>query len=232
MWRCEQCGTIYQQWLAMCSACGAHRCFVPAPIVTHPGSPTRSVRMDQMPGARSRGALITAKQLAAMDRPSLPLSSKWKELLGSVPGTFGLLTYGRAGEGKSTWLLTFAAELAKHGLVLYVAAEEGQASSMTEKVSRLEIITDRIMISSAISVSEMLDDLDSVEGCQFLFIDSLSCFPITAVELSEIVESRRLGVAFSVHSCKDGTYKGTTTLGHWVDTVAKIEAGEVKLEKK
>ncbi|MBE7465630.1 MAG: hypothetical protein HS116_19320 [Planctomycetes bacterium] len=148
-----------------------------------------------------------------------------------MPPTFGLLAYGQEGAGKSTWLLTLAQELARHGEVLYVAAEEGQANSMIEKLSRLEILSDRIHISSAISPAEMQEDLAKIREARFLFIDSLSYFPMTIVELSEIAEKRRLGVAFSLHCCKDGSYRGATSLGHWVDVKVKIEQGTVVVQK-
>lgn len=223
MWKCEACDAVYQQWVALCGACGTWRSLVPAPVT----APAATVQ----PRPRARGQLVTAKQLAAMDRPSMCLTQSWRDLLGSLPFLFGLMAFGPAGAGKSTWLLCLAHELARLGDVLYVAAEEGQSNTMIEKLARLEIHTDRIHVSSAISVSEMLEDLDSVPNCRFLFVDSLSCFPLSPVELSEIVEKRRLGVAFSLHATKSGAYRGTTALAHWVDVVARVEDGVVHLEK-
>ena len=62
-------------------------------------------------------------------------------------------------------------------------------------------------------------------------VDSLSCFPLTAAQLSEIAENRRIGVCFSLHCRKDGRYKGATSLSHWVDVTARIDDGAVTLEK-
>lgn len=224
MWKCETCNAIYEQWVALCSACGTWRSLVPAPV-TAPSAAT------VQPKPRARGQLVTAKQLAAMDRPSMCLTQSWRDLLGALPYLFGMLVYGPAGAGKSTWMLCLAHELSRLGNALYVAAEEGQSNSMIEKLSRLEIHTDRIHVSSAISVAEMLEDLDTVPNCRFLFVDSLSCFPLSPVELSEIVEKRRLGVVFSLHATKSGSYKGTTSLNHWVDVSVRVEDGVVQLLK-
>jgi predicted ATP-dependent serine protease len=166
-----------------------------------------------------------------MDCPSLPLSPEWRERLGALPATFGMLVYGPAGSGKSTWMLQFADELARHAPVLFVASEEGQANSMIEKLARMEIRSDRVFISSAITVPEMLADLDKVHGCRFLILDSLSFFPLDAVGLSQIAEERRLGVCFSLHCTKSGQYRGPTVMGHWCDVIVRIEDGTATLEK-
>jgi len=227
VWRCEACLAVYEHWLALCSQCGAWRAMVPAPV----HAPAQAAGGAGYPGPRARGALITAQALAAMDRTSLPLAPKWRALFGSLPAVFGLMVYGPAGGGKSTWLLTLCNELARFGDVLYVASEEGQANSMIEKLSRLEIVSTRIHISSAITMHELLEDLGKASGARFLMIDSLTCFPLTVVELSQLAEKHRLGVGFSLHARKDKGFVGASTLNHWVDLTARIEGGAVALEK-
>ncbi len=225
MWRCEECQALYEQWLALCSNCGAWRSMIPAPVQV------QGTRGTRVPAPRARGELITAQALAAMDRTSLQLTPKWPALFGSLPAIFGLMAWGPAGAGKSTWLLLLSSELAKFGEVLYVASEEGQANSMIEKLSRLEIVSTRIYVSSAITMQELLEDLAKLPGAKFLIIDSLTCFPLTVVELSQLAEKHRLGVGFSLHARKDRGFVGASTLNHWVDLTARIEGGIVSLEK-
>jgi predicted ATP-dependent serine protease len=142
-----------------------------------------------------------------------------------------MMTFGPAGGGKSTFLLGFATELCRHGKVLFAAAEEGHSNSLIEKLNRLEVFSDRILISSAINVEELNADLDKDSAIRFLIVDSIAALPITVAQLSDIAEARRLGVAFSLHATKGGSYRGATSWAHWVDVVAKVEDGTISLEK-
>ena len=221
MWQCRSCKQSFSDWVESCPACSAFRSLQRQPEA-HTGT---------CPPRRTRGELISAKELAKADLISMNLSPCWRAFLGTLPAQFGLMAYGPAGGGKSSFLLSFAMELVRHGKVIFVAAEEGHGNSLVEKLNRFEVLTDRILVSSAISVEELTADLDRVPDAKFLIIDSIAALPITVANLSEIVEARKLGVAFSLHATKSGSYRGTTSWAHWTDVVARVEGGLITLEK-
>lgn len=224
MYECRSCKEQFAEWQEACPACSAFRSLQRQAQTSASGSTT-------CPPRRNRGSLITAKELAKVDLISMPLSSSWRGFLGSVPAQFGLMAFGPAGGGKSTFLLGFATELCRHGKVLFAAAEEGHSNSLIEKLNRLEVFSDRILISSAINVEELSADLDRDSAIKFLIVDSIAALPVTVAQLSDIAEARRLGVAFSLHATKNGSYRGATSWAHWVDVVARVDDGNITLEK-
>jgi len=222
MWRCKDCDWTSSEHLAVCQNCGTWGSLVSDTVAAGP----RNV----VP-PRARGALISTKDLARLDRPSLPLSPTWKGLFGSLPSCFGMMVYGPPGGGKSHWLMLLAAELARFAPVLYVASESGQSNATIQMVQRLEVYSDKILVSSAISAAEIFADLSTCNA-RFLIVDSLTCVPdLSLVALSEIAEKERLGVAFSLHVTKTGTYRGQSHWAHWVDITARIEDHALTLEK-
>ncbi len=224
MFKCRNCGETFPEWLETCSHCAAFRSFAHQPQAPSAASGT-------CPPRRTRGALTTSRDLAKSDLISMPLSPSWRTFLGSLPAEFAMMIWGPAGGGKTSFELGFALELARHGKVMFVAAEEGFGNSLIEKLNRFEVFSDRVLISSAISADEMIADLNRDPEIKFLIIDSIAAMPITVAGLSEIVESRRLGVAFSLHANKANTYRGSTSWGHWVDVILRVEQGHLTLEK-
>jgi DNA repair protein RadA/Sms len=221
MWRCKDCQELSDERLAVCPSCGAWGTLV---------GENAAGRCLSVP-PRARGALISTRDLAKLDRPSLPLSPAWKELLGSLPSCFGLMVYGPPGSGKSHWLMLFAAELARFAPVLYVASESGQSNATIQMVQRLEVYSDKILVSSAISAAEIVADLSTCNA-RYLLVDSLTCVPdLSLVALSELAEKERLGVAFSLHVTKSGAFRGQSHWAHWTDIVARIEDHALTLEK-
>jgi predicted ATP-dependent serine protease len=141
------------------------------------------------------------------------------------------MVYGPPGSGKSHWLMLLAAELARFGVVLYVASESGQSNATIQMVQRLEVYSDKILVSSAISAAEIIADLSACNA-RFLILDSLTCVSdLSLVALSELAEKERLGVAFSLHVTKTGTFRGQSHWAHWTDIVARIEDHALTLEK-
>lgn len=222
MWRCKECDTSYSEHLAVCRECGTWGSLVAEATAAGPRVPVPP---------RARGALISTKDLARLDRPSLPLSPVWKDLFGSLPSCFGLMVYGPPGGGKSHWLMLLASELARFAPVLYVASESGQSNATIQMVQRLEVYSDKILVSSAISAAEIVADLSACNA-RFLIVDSLTCVPdLSLVALSELAEKERLGVGFSLHVTKTGAFRGQSHWAHWTDIVARIEDQALTLEK-
>ncbi|MGD0088549.1 MAG: AAA family ATPase [Planctomycetota bacterium] len=221
MWRCKECDWPSTEHLAVCQNCGAW-----GSLVSDTAAGPRNAVLP-----RVRGALVSTKDLARMDRPSLPLSAAWKNLFGSLPSCFGLMVYGPPGSGKSHWLMLLAAELARFAPVLYVASESGQSNATIQMVQRLEVYSDRILVSSAISAGEIVADLCACNA-RFIVLDSLTCVPdLSLVALSQLAEKERLGVAFSLHVTKTGTFRGQSHWAHWTDVVARIEDHVLTVEK-
>lgn len=137
MWRCKECDWASTEHLAVCQNCGAWGSLVSDTVAAGPRNAVPP---------RVRGALVSTKDLAKMDRRSLPLSPAWKGLFGSLPSCFGLMVYGPPGSGKSHWLMLLAAELARFAAVLYVATESGQSNATIQMVQRLEVYSGSFLL--------------------------------------------------------------------------------------
>jgi predicted ATP-dependent serine protease len=164
------------------------------------------------------GQIMSAQALKTMKFETIGLTGKWKNLIGDPAPGFSAMVYGLPKQGKSTFCLQFANDLAKLGQVLYCALEEGFGATLSEKLHRLGIGANTLQFGNQIPKDLRL--------YKFVFIDSVSEAGLDAEGLREL-RTANPGTAFIFvyHSTKAGNFRGTNTDAHDVDIIVEVKSG-------
>jgi DNA repair protein RadA/Sms len=155
---------------------------------------------------------------------------------GLVPGGV-LLLAGEPGVGKSTLLLTVAAESARHGLTsLYLTGEES-AAQVRLRAERLKAIDPSLWLAAETDLAALISHVDRVQP-DLLIIDSIQTIANSALESApgsmtqvrevantaiRIAKERGITVILVGHVTKDGSIAGPRLLEHLVDVVLNFE---------
>jgi DNA repair protein RadA/Sms len=155
---------------------------------------------------------------------------------GLVPGA-AILLAGEPGVGKSTLLLSVAAESAKAGLhALYISGEES-ASQVRLRAERLQAIHPELWLASETELGAVISHVDQVQP-SLLVIDSIQTISSAAVDgapggvtqvrevaaaLIRIAKERNITLVIVGHVTKDGSIAGPRLLEHLVDVVLNFE---------
>jgi DNA repair protein RadA/Sms len=155
---------------------------------------------------------------------------------GLVPGGV-LLLAGEPGVGKSTLLLTVAAESARSGLTsLYVTGEES-AAQVRLRAERLQAIDPSLWLAAETDLSALISHVDRVQP-NLLIIDSIQTIASSALDSApgsmsqvrevantaiRIAKERGITVILVGHVTKDGSIAGPRLLEHLVDVVLNFE---------
>ena len=170
--------------------------------------------------------VISASDFAEMEFETLGLTGEWKELLGNVSIPFIMMSYGKPGNGKSTFNILlaryFASEFNKK--VLFVAKEEGTGYTLHEKFKRLKAFHPNIFVTSNLP--------EQVVGYDFVFIDSVNEMKLTPEDLQKMrIKNPKISFVYVFKSTKDGNFRGSQDFEHDVDISVKIENGFALTEK-
>jgi predicted ATP-dependent serine protease len=143
-----------------------------------------------------------------------------------------IMIWGQPGNGKTVWLLKFAQYMAEKLAmkVLYIANEEFNRSTLTEKIKEFNIGHANLFISkdlASLNQSGMkLDDFDVV------FFDSINSLGMDLKEYKHFVEANPGKVyVLIVQSTKDGDFRGGKDWEHEVDIAGEIKARKLELRK-
>ncbi len=170
--------------------------------------------------------VLSARQLAAR---RAKLAEVWS--LGQVPVRPPMLvaTWGSPGGGKSTWLVKLAADLVVGGQrVFIVNSEEGLGETMSERLRRLEVRDEGILVAGNVSYPSAKQAAEE-NDCGCLFLDSWSASSWSALDLDDA-----RGSFFTVvvlHATKEGAAAGPNTILHVSDIVVNVAAGKASLTK-
>ena len=133
--------------------------------------------------------------------------------------------YGPPGSGKSTLLLQLGDALARDGArVLYASVEEGLSGTLREKLQRLEIRREGLVICGRVLVGDVLAYQRS-HGLEWFLLDSYSASGWNVPDLTAL-ESAGVSIAYTLHVTKDGMPGGAMALTHGADVVVSVEAGK------
>lgn len=155
---------------------------------------------------------------------------------GFVPGA-AILLAGEPGVGKSTLLLTVAAESARAKLrALYISGEES-AAQVRLRATRLNAIDPQLWLASETELGTIIGHIDQVQP-DLLVIDSIQTISSTGVDgapggvtqvreitaaLIRIAKERNITLILVGHVTKDGSIAGPRLLEHLVDVVLNFE---------
>ena len=227
--RCTECGWTSQKWVCRCGECQAwgaveeiaapKKLSLVAGNVTAKATPIGDVDLS--------AAYARATGVTELDR-----------VLGGglVPGAVILLA-GEPGVGKSTLLLSVAAQTAAKGIsALYISGEES-ASQIRLRAERIKAIDPQLFIASETDLGEVIAHIDAVKP-ELLIIDSVQTIGSSAADgapggvtqirevagaLIRICKDRDITLLLVGHVTKDGFIAGPRLLEHIVDVVLQFE---------
>ncbi len=228
-YRCTECGWTANKWVGRCGECQAwgtveevsapKKLSLVAGSVTSAALPIGEVNLENAK-ARSSGVSELDRVLGG----------------GLVPGA-AILLAGEPGVGKSTLLLSVAAESARKNLVaLYISGEES-ASQVRLRAQRLNAIDPQLWLASENDLGAVIAHIDAVKP-QLLIIDSIQTISSNTVEgapggvtqvreiaaaLIRIAKERSITLVLVGHVTKDGSIAGPRLLEHLVDVVLNFE---------
>jgi DNA repair protein RadA/Sms len=227
--RCAECGWVSPKWVGRCGECQAWGSVeeVAAPkkeslrgvIPTSPAQPIGEVNV--------KDAQAKTSGVSELDRA---LGG------GFVPGA-AILLAGEPGVGKSTLLLTVAAESARAKLkALYISGEES-AAQVRLRATRLNALDPNLWLASETELQTIIGHIDQVDP-DLLVIDSIQTISSHGVDgapggvtqvrevtasLIRIAKERNITLILVGHVTKDGSIAGPRLLEHLVDVVLNFE---------
>ena len=228
-YRCNECGWTTPKWVGRCGECQAwgsveeiaapKKLSLVAGQVSQQAMPIGDVNIES---AKSR--------TSGVDELDRVLGG------GLVPGAAILLT-GEPGVGKSTLLLSVAAQSAKKEMrALYVSGEES-TSQIRIRADRLNAIDPQLWLAAENDLSAVISHIDSVKP-ELLIIDSIQTISSSAVDgtpggvtqvreiaaaLIRITKERNITLVLVGLVTKDGSIAGPRILEHLVDVVLTFE---------
>lgn len=158
-----------------------------------------------------------------------------------MPGAVILLA-GEPGVGKSTLLLTVAANAARQakltgaGSVLYITGEES-ASQVRLRAARIDALADNLLLAAETELGAVLGQVEQANPA-LLIVDSVQTIASADVEGSAggtsqvravaaaiiaLAKERNIPVLLVGHVTKDGGIAGPRVLEHLVDVVCQFE---------
>jgi DNA repair protein RadA/Sms len=225
---CGDCGSQSNKWLGRCPDCNAWNSFLEeTPAVA--GAPQ---------GMSAGVAPIPIDRIGADETPRINTTlAQFDRVLGGgiVPGSVVLIG-GEPGIGKSTLLLQIAAQLAKHGEVLYVSGEESP-TQIAMRAQRLQSVDHQINLYSETSIEKITAAIEKMRPVAVI-IDSIQTVHTATNQSSPgslgqvrdcagmlLIVAKRLEIPIFLigHITKEGTIAGPKTLEHIVDTVIYFE---------
>jgi DNA repair protein RadA/Sms len=224
IYSCTECGAQATKWLGRCPDCNAWNSYA------HEDAPA--------PGGGGGAAPLPISEVGTDRAPrvSTHIESLDRVLGGGLVLGAVTLVGGEPGIGKSTLLLQVAAQLAHHGIVLYVSGEESP-SQIALRARRLGTIHDNIRLFTETSVDRILAEIEKLRPAA-LIVDSIQTVHTSANDsmpgsVAQVRDSagvlmtaaKRLSLPVFLigHITKEGTIAGPKTLEHIVDTVLYFE---------
>ncbi len=192
-----------------------------------------SVGLGDIGGTKTRNIVnpVTDKQrkvfssveIAGRHYDFLPLTGRWRKLLGKPASDAKVMIFGKPGQGKSTFAIQFAAYLAKelHKSVLYVAAEEKIGATLNEKLDRLNARCSNLYVCG--DLPQDLSPFDAV------FLDSVNFMNLEPQQLMNMQKGKFYFYVFQ--STKSGLFRGSNEYSHDVDVVIKAEKMVATIDK-
>jgi len=227
--RCSECGWTSTKWVGRCGECQAwgsveeiaapKKLSLVAGPVSHAATPIGDVSLE-----------IAKARTSGVDELDRVLGG------GLIPGA-AILLAGEPGVGKSTLLLSVAAESARQNVcALYISGEES-ASQVRLRAERLKAIDPQLWLAAENDLSAVIGQIDAVSP-DLLIIDSIQTISSSAVEgspggvtqvreiaaaLIRIAKDRNITLILVGHVTKDGSIAGPRLLEHLVDVVLNFE---------
>lgn len=159
-------------------------------------------------------------QLPDNSHLQIPLTGKWRDLLGAPTKGFSAMVYGKPKQGKSTLVLELCGYLVRAGLgnCLWIELEEDLRTTFKEKVDRL-----RVGHPDFLAWPEIPESLSAFD---FVVINSVSEGKITPDQIRELKKANPdASFILIYHTRKDGEFAGGQEHAHLVDVMVEVKDG-------
>lgn len=231
---CQSCGHQAAKWLGKCPECGGWNTFAEELIRGRASSRHASSSADS-----KKNVVLPVTRISSLseERLSTGVREFDRTLGGGMVAGSLVLIGGDPGIGKSTLLLQCMGKVAQTGKkVLYVSGEESP-QQIKLRASRLNTLSDDLLVCSEICIEEVLRLVDQVKPA-VLVLDSIQTFysnelqsaPGSIGQVREVafkvfrdIKERGLPTFLIGHITKDGAIAGPKSLEHIVDTVIYFE---------
>lgn len=206
--RCVECGALFAEHVAMCSACWRPGTLIP---VAH----RLRAAIDYQPGVSN------ARALAGMAWRRVEHPGVYDDLV--VGAGALMLVSGPPGAGKSSWACCLLDAL--KGPVLYVAAEEGIAPTLSARLLRCNIKRSDFHVITRASVDTAVAFAQTCKAVACV-VDSLQEAVWTAQELRHVLEVvPSLDTLIAVAQVtKEGLAAGLNAYMHGCDLHVRVES--------
>jgi len=228
-YRCDECGLEVAKWVGRCPECQAWGTVLEVgarPGVTVTAGPVSAPALP-IADVPAEGAAHRPTGVAELDR-----------VLGGglVPGSVVLLA-GEPGVGKSTLLISAAAQIASSGRRCLVVTGEESAAQVRLRAGRIGALADDLYLAAETDLAAVLGHLDAV-GPDVLVVDSVQTIGTSSVDgsaggvaqvrevaavLTRVAKDRGIATVLVGHVTKDGAIAGPRVLEHLVDVVLHFE---------
>jgi hypothetical protein len=181
--------------------------------------------LDELGGDHNEGftgaaPVMTSGELMKLSYSTIGLTGKWKTLLGDPAKGFSMMVFGNPGQGKSTFALGLARDLASAGKVLFISAEEHGSYTLQDKLSRVGGGVPNLHFAGKLGEVPLSD-------YQFLFVDSVQVAGLSLETFRAMKRDYpRLSIILIMQATKEGNFKGNQEWGHEVDTIVQVEEGK------
>ncbi|MFN4219031.1 MAG: DNA repair protein RadA, partial [Candidatus Bipolaricaulia bacterium] len=226
MYRCRDCGYASLKWLGRCPQCGQWDTFTEF-----------SEKRASLHTASSAPQALTAIPLEETQRRPTQIAELDRVIGGGLIAGSVVLVGGEPGIGKSTLLLQVAAQLARHGPVLYISGEEspGQIKLRAERLAladtenlfilheqNLAAIREHVLRASAV----IIDSIQTVfpEG-ESTGLGTTYQVGQATFELSQLARAQKIPIFLIGHITKSGEFAGPKAIEHLVDIALYVEGG-------
>jgi hypothetical protein len=187
------------------------------------------ITTDNKPVKKLPAGLMGFEDIAKMKFEKIHLTGEWKNEFGNyIYSDSQMMIWGMPGHGKTVKLLRFAQYLAaEQGLnVLYVANEEINRSTLTEKVNQFKIGHPRL------KTARNIKDAGDISQFDVVFFDSVNSMGMNLKDYKLFVEDNPGRVYIPVVQCtKDGDFRGGQEWEHEVDIAGEVVNRKMILHK-
>lgn len=204
----------------------------------------RKVHLKSLPEHISKQEAVTyyeqtpdgSEQVSTLDDLSqkqfnpIKLSQEFVTLFGEPDRGFAMAVHGASGQGKSTWTVDLAKDLANHqNKVLFVAAEEGLSKSLQRKFEGYR--SPNIMLAECRNLTTVREALRRSQY-DAVVLDSVQELNIRAEQLRKLRTTHpQTSFIYILQATKAGAFKGDNAFAHDSQITIKVEKRVPIVEK-
>ncbi len=176
--------------------------------------------------------VVDASAIGKMNFSKIELDGKYKSDFLKMYSDTQTMIWGMPGHGKTVYLLQYAQYLAekKNKKVLYMAREEMNRSTFTEKINEFKIGHKNLKFTK--DLTELKKAGMKVNDFDIIFFDSVQALGFTLEGYKKFVEENPgINYVLVAQSTKDGDFRGGKDWEHEVDIAGEIRNRKLVLRK-